>query len=87
MIARDLPGYHDAGSRIWLTPKLDALLAQPAVKQAVEQGLKAGLGPRGEFWPGAVYAWARDKYRREECSALLHILVVRLRDREEMDAA
>jgi len=87
MIANKLPGYHDVGGRIWPTAKLDALLAQPEVMQTVRQGLTISRGPRGDFWPAIAYTWARDRYRRTECSDLLHILVVRLRDREERDAA
>lgn len=87
MSTKDLPGYHDVGGRVWLTTKLDALLAQPEVMQTVRQGLTISRGPRGDFRPAIAYTWARDRYRRTECSDLLHILVVRQQDREERGAA
>lgn len=86
MNVRDRLGYHDASGRVWLTAKLDALLAQPEVIQTVRQGLTISRGLRGDFRPGTAYAWARDRYRRTECSDLLHILLIRLRDREDPDA-
>ncbi len=75
-------GYVDALGRTWTAKSLDALLADPAVRLTVEQGAQIGMfNPGTRMSPGAVFAWARDRYTREEPAALLLLLVARFFDR------
>ena len=79
------PAYTDAAGRRWAVEKLDQLLEDAEVRTVAEGTYRASLDADGTFRPGAAYATARQRYKREECGALLHILVVRLRDREGTD--
>ncbi|MCJ2032617.1 hypothetical protein [Methylobacterium sp. J-068] len=75
--------YTDATGRTWLVAKLDRLLDDPAVRRKAEETLRASTNRAGRFNPGAAFTKACRQYKRDECGALLHMLVVRLRDRED----
>ena len=74
--------YLDIYGRPWATTKLDALLADPGVLWSVKLGFMQGANLRGSWSPGAVLAWARTQYRREEAAVLLLLLVTRFFDVE-----
>lgn len=75
--------YTDATGRTWLVEKLDSLLEDPTVRRKAEATLRASTNRAGRFNPGAAFTRACRHYKRDECGALLHMLVVRLRDRED----
>lgn len=74
--------YLDIYGRRWTASKLDTLLADPAVLWTVKLGFVQGANVRGGWNPGAVLAWARTQYGREEPAALLLLLVTRFFDLE-----
>jgi hypothetical protein len=78
--------YVDANGRSWHCEKLDRLLDDPAVLHTVHETRRVSLDAGGRLRPGAAFAAACSRYKREECGALLHMLVVRLQDREDEDA-
>lgn len=73
--------YTDIGGRHWPEARLDALLADVAVRVVVEHGARIGSHSAGDRWaPGAVLAWGQRRYRRPEPAALLLLLVTRFFD-------
>lgn len=75
------PPYLDFLGRAWTVERLDALLADEAVRLVVEQGARIGQRRDDASWsPGKVVAWSRRRYRREEPAALLLLLVTRFFD-------